>query len=130
MENLNDFLNYDFRFGETVHITVKTILVVLIVFVVTAILLKLIRKLATRKLPSEDRLKFTSVFSFTRYFIYLVVLLVTMDNMGVNVTAIFAASAASSYPMVKLSPMGKTAKLSFAHFGINCISRVRAVSPL
>ena len=94
MENLNDFLNYDFRFGETVHITVKTILVVLIVFVVTAILLKLIRKLATRKLPSEDRLKFTSVFSFTRYFIYLVVLLVTMDNMGVNVTAIFAASAA------------------------------------
>ena len=94
MENLNDFLNYDFRFGETVHITVKTILVVLIVFIVTAILLKLIRKLATRKLPSEDRLKFTSVFSFTRYFIYLVVLLVTMDNMGVNVTAIFAASAA------------------------------------
>jgi small-conductance mechanosensitive channel len=94
MENLNNFLNYDFRFGETVHITVKTILVVLVVFIVTAILLKLIRKLATRKLPSEDRLKFTSVFSFTRYFIYLVVLLITMDNMGVNVTAIFAASAA------------------------------------
>lgn len=94
MEKLNDFLNYDFKFGETVHISVKTILVVVVVFIITAILLKLIKKLATRKLPSEDSLKFASVFSFARYFIYLVVLLVTMDNMGVNVTAIFAASAA------------------------------------
>jgi small-conductance mechanosensitive channel len=94
MEKLNDFLNYYFKFGETVHISVKKILVVIVVFILTAILLKLIKKLATRKLPVEDGLKFTSVFSFTRYFIYLVVLLITMDNMGVNVTAIFAASAA------------------------------------
>lgn len=94
MEKLNEFLNYDFKFGETVHISVKTILVVIAVFIITAIILRIIKKLVTKKVPIEDRLKFTSVFSFTRYFIYLVVLLVTMDNMGVNVTAIFAASAA------------------------------------
>ncbi len=94
MENIRDFLNYEFEFGSTVHISVKTILVVIIVFILTALLLRGIKKLVTRKLPDDDKLKFTSVFSFTRYFIYLVVLLITMDNMGVNVTAIFAASAA------------------------------------
>jgi len=94
MEKINNFLNYEFEFGSTVHISVKTILVVIIVFILTALLLRGIKKLVTRKLPDEDKLKFTSVFSFTRYFIYLVVLLITMDNMGVNVTAIFAASAA------------------------------------
>lgn len=94
MEEIKNFLNYEFEFGNTVHISIKTILVVIVVFIITAILLKGIKKLVTRKLPEEDKLKFTSVFSFTRYFIYLVVLLITMDNMGVNVTAIFAASAA------------------------------------
>lgn len=94
MEKIKNFLNYEFEFGNTVHISIKTILVVIVVFILTAMLLKGIKKLVTRKLPDEDKLKFTSVFSFARYFIYLVVLLITMDNMGVNVTAIFAASAA------------------------------------
>lgn len=94
MESINDFLNYDFKFSESVHISVKMILVVLIVFILTAIILKGIKKLATRKLPEEDKLKFTSVFSFARYFIYLVVVFITMQNMGVQMSAILAASAA------------------------------------
>lgn len=94
MDKLNEFLNHDFRFGETVHITVKTILVVIVVFIITAILLRIFKKLATRKLPEEDKLKFTSVFSFARYFIYIVVVLITMQNMGVELSAILAASAA------------------------------------
>lgn len=94
MEKINEILNHDFILGEQVHITVKTILVVIVVLILTNIILRVFKKLATRKLPEEDKLKFTSVFSFTRYFIYLVVLLITIDNMGVNVTAVLAASAA------------------------------------
>jgi len=94
MEKIRNFLNYDFRFSENIHISVKTILVVIVVFVLTAIILKGIKKLATRKLPEEDKLKFTSVFSFARYFIYLVVVFITMQNMGVQMSAILAASAA------------------------------------
>ena len=94
MESINDFLNYDFKFSESVHISVKMILVVIIVFILTAFILKGIKKLATRKLPEEDKLKFTSVFSFARYFIYLVVVFITMQNMGVQMSAILAASAA------------------------------------
>ena len=94
MKNLIDFLNYDFKFGNTVHITVKSLILVVLIFILTAILLRLFKKFTTRKLPEEDKLKFTSVFSFAKYLIYLIVLIITLQNMGVQITAILTASAA------------------------------------
>ena len=94
MEKINAFLNYDFKLSDTVHITVKTILIVITVFIITALILRLLKRVVTKKLPEEDRLKFTSVFSFARYFVYLIVVLITMQNMGVELTAILTASAA------------------------------------
>ena len=94
MKKVIDFLNYNIKFSDTVHIAVKSILIVLIVLIITALILRLIKKVVTRKLPEEDKLKFTSVFTFSRYFIYLIVLLITMQNMGFQLTAILTASAA------------------------------------
>jgi small-conductance mechanosensitive channel len=94
MRKLINFLNYDFTFGNTVHITVKSLILVVLIFILTAILLRLFKKFTTRKLPEEDKLKFTSVFSFAKYIIYLVVLIITLQNMGVQITAILTASAA------------------------------------
>ena len=95
MKEINEFLNEDIiTFGQNGHLSPKMILIIIVVFIITAVILKVLKKLITRKLPEEDKPKFTSVFSFTRYFIYLVVILIAMDNMGINVTAIFAASAA------------------------------------
>ncbi len=94
MEKFKDFLNLDFRLTENIHISVRMILLVIIVFIVTAIILRLLRKLITRKLSNEDGQKFVSVFEFAKYIVYLVVLLITMQNMGVQVTAILTASAA------------------------------------
>ena len=56
--------------------------------------LKLIKKIATKKLDEERKLKFKSVFSFFNYFVYLIVALITFQNFGINLTGIFAASAA------------------------------------
>lgn len=94
MKEINEFLNYKIYAGDSVSISIKMVLILIAVFIITAIILKGLKRLITRKLPEQDKLKFTSVFSFTRYFIYLVVILIAMDNMGINVTAIFAASAA------------------------------------
>ena len=95
MEKIRNFLNYEIiKIGVSGHLTVKMVLVVIAVFILTAIILRGIKKLVTRKLPEEDKLKFTSVFSFARYFIYLVVVFITMQNMGVQMSAILAASAA------------------------------------
>jgi len=93
MEKINTILNYSLQFGK-IHISIKIFLIVTIVFIITAYALKIFRKLVTKKLPIEDKAKFSTVFSFVRYFIYVVVILFTFDNVGVNVSSIFAASAA------------------------------------
>jgi len=94
MEKLTDLLNYEFIFSENIHISVKSLLAVIVALVITSLLLKLIRKIITRKLPEQDKVKFISLFSYSKWFIYVVILLMTFHNVGVNVTAIFAASAA------------------------------------
>jgi len=94
MDKINYILNYDFPFGDNVHISVKAILVVLITLFIASYVIKILRKLITRKLPPEDKVKFISLFSYIKWFIYVTILLMTFHNMGINVTAIFAASAA------------------------------------
>ena len=67
MKNLIDFLNYDFKFGNTVHITVKSLILVVLIFILTAILLRLFKKFTTRKLPEEDKQKFKGMVSYISY---------------------------------------------------------------
>ena len=95
---INDFLAYEiFHFGPDDHpivLTVGLLLFSIFVLFVTSILLKFFKKFVTRKLRSEDKLKFESVFSFLKYFVYIIVIFATLDGIGFNITAIFAASAA------------------------------------
>jgi len=93
MEEINNILNYGLQFGK-INISIKIFLIVTVAFVLTAYALKLFRKLITKKLPETDKAKFGTVFLFVRYFIYLIIILFTFDNVGVNVSSIFAASAA------------------------------------
>lgn len=89
-----EFFNYEFTFSKDIHITIKAILLVIIALFITSLFLKLSRKIITRKLPNEDKVKFISLFSYSKWFIYVVIILTTFHNIGVNVTAIFAASVA------------------------------------
>lgn len=94
MKEIKGFLNYTFEFSDKVHISIKSILIVILALLVTSFILRLIRKLMTRKLPDEDKIKFVSLFSYSKWFIYVMILLLTLHNIGVHVTAVFAASAA------------------------------------
>lgn len=92
-----EFLEYEiFHFGDEhpIVLTVGLLLFVIFVLVVTSFLLKFFKRVVTRKLRSEDKLKFESVFSFLKYFIYIIVIFGALDGIGFNITAIFAASAA------------------------------------
>ncbi|WP_147678574.1 mechanosensitive ion channel family protein [Algibacter pacificus] len=101
-EQFMGFLNYnvytytitDGSGVETGVLKVKSILAVIIILITTTYFLRFARNLLTRKLPKEDKAKFITVFSFARWLIYLIVLLVALDSIGINVTAVFAASAA------------------------------------
>ena len=61
---------------------------------VTKYLLRFANRVIFRRLEEDAQYKFKSIFTFFNYFIYVVVILITFDNIGVDVTAIFAASAA------------------------------------
>ena len=101
-EKIGDFLEFkliDFTYGtgDNAHdivLRVKYVLLVAFVMIITTYLLRWIKKIVTRKMPVDDKAKFNTVFSFARWVIYLVVILIVFDSIGINVTAIFAASAA------------------------------------
>lgn len=102
-EKFIDFLNYNlYTFTELVGgeekvtgvIKVKYVLLILVILILTTYILRWVRKLVTRKMPESDKVKFNTVFSFARWFIYIIVFLIVIDSVGIDVTAIFAASAA------------------------------------
>ena len=94
MSKLKDFLNYSLPISEDIHIDVKTILFVIIVFIITGLFLKLIKKIVNRKLDEEDKGKFKAVFSFIKYFVYTIVLVIALESSGIKVGVILAGSAA------------------------------------
>ncbi len=92
-----DVLNYEiFHFGteHPIVLTVRLLLFVIIVLFITSYALKFFKRVVTRKLQSDDKLKFESIFSFLKYFVYIIVIFGALDGIGFNITAIFAASAA------------------------------------
>jgi len=94
INNILDFFNHKFTIGDSISFSPRSILIVTFVFIITSLLLKLLKKIIYRTLSNDAKIKFRSIFSFINYFIYIIVILFTFQNIGINVTAIFAASAA------------------------------------
>lgn len=94
MEKLENFLNYSINLTEGIHITIKGILLVLVVIFLTSVVLNIFRRILTRRLPVDDKTKFKILFGYGKWIVYLIILLITFHAIGVNVTAVFAASAA------------------------------------
>lgn len=88
------FLNQHFDFSDNISISVKDVLVVITAIFITTLILRFILRLITHKLPEDDKGKFNVVFGYFRWLVYLLILLITLNAVGVDVTAIFAASAA------------------------------------
>lgn len=94
VEETTSILDYKFVFSQEISISVKGLIFIIIALLITSFLLKQIRRLITRKMPENNKQKFVTVFGYIRWFVFLVIFLVAMNASGVDVTAIFAASAA------------------------------------
>ena len=94
MEKIPSFLNRSISISENFSLTPKALLLLIAIFLLTYLSLKVFKKIIYRTLATDAKVKFKSIFTFINYFIYVVVILIALDNIGVNVTAIFAASAA------------------------------------
>ena len=94
MRELLNFLNTDYELVKGVSLSVMNIIVLIIMLAIAKLILKLIESVITKKLPTNDSLKFNGAFSYLNWIVYLVIFIATLSSMGINVNAIFAASAA------------------------------------
>jgi len=91
---LSDIVQLSLFKTKDVDFTLGTLIILILVFFVTKIVLRLTRRLLTRKLPLEDKNKFVSIFQFIQYIVYLFVIMFTLNASGVNVSVLLTASAA------------------------------------
>ena len=88
------FLNAHYDFSNDISISVKDVLIIITAVFVTTIILRVLLRIITRNFPEDDKGKFNVVYGYFRWLVYLLILLITLHGVGVDVTAVFAASAA------------------------------------
>ncbi len=94
MREIKDFLNKPIHLFGDHYISIKVILIISLVLLITTLLMRLIKRIVYRRLTQDSQLKFKSVFSFLNYFVYTLVVLISLQSLGFNLTALFTASAA------------------------------------
>ncbi|HEY5689347.1 MAG TPA: mechanosensitive ion channel domain-containing protein [Yeosuana sp.] len=93
-EKLKLLLNEHIDFSQDISVSVKDVIIIITVIFITTLILRFFLRIITRRLPEDDKAKFKVVFGYFRWLIYLIIFLITLDAVGVNVTSVFAASAA------------------------------------
>ena len=94
LEYIKEVLAYTFTFGKDYSISIGEMLLVLFILAFTHVFLRLARRIIFARLKEEDRYKFRTLFTFIKYFIYTLVLIITLDGIGFNVTVLLAGSTA------------------------------------
>jgi len=94
MKEFLKILKEPYQITEHVSVSIMDLLILVAVLIVASLLLTMFRKLLSRKMSREDKKKFKVVFGYARWLIYLLIMLITFHSLGINVTGIFAASAA------------------------------------
>lgn len=93
-QKIIDFIRHDFEITTNIKISILDVIILVFILLITAFVLKKIKKVVVNRLKEDDKNKFDTIFSFGSWFIYVIIFLVTLQSTGVNVTAILAASAA------------------------------------
>lgn len=92
--SLKQLWDFNIVNGETVKISIGTVLSLVLVILVINIILKIIRKIVNKRLDESDRYKFVSVYSFLRYLFYLLAIVTVLHTSGIDLTVFLTASAA------------------------------------
>ena len=93
MEKFIEFFTINLSFGG-LSFNLKLFLIFLLVFFTARLILRLFKRIVSRNFTAERKGKFKPIFGFLNYSIYTIIVLLALQNMGVELTAIFAASAA------------------------------------
>ncbi|MFL2586893.1 MAG: mechanosensitive ion channel family protein [Flavobacteriaceae bacterium] len=93
MEKIKSIFQYNIGLGDA-QMSVGSFLVMVLLIIALYFTMRFVRKILTRKLSDEGKGKFKPIFSFLNYSLYTVIVLLALQNAGVNLNALLAASAA------------------------------------
>ncbi|CAM1368522.1 Mechanosensitive ion channel protein MscS [Tenacibaculum soleae] len=95
LKQIKVFLSYKIPIGgKEVDITIQTVLLLILAFLVVKYLLRYFKKFVKNRLEEEDKNKFNTIFSFASWLLYLIVFSISLSSAGVNLSAILVASSA------------------------------------
>lgn len=89
-----DILNFQLYQDEHLTIRVRTIVFAIVVFIITCIFLRIVKKAIVRLYSETDKGRIETVFNYVSYFVYLIVFFTLLSGIGVNITMFLTASAA------------------------------------
>lgn len=95
--SIKEFLNLGIHLGQgekSINLTIGLLLLLTLAIIAAKFIMKWLRHLITRKMEQEDKQKFTSIFKFINYVVYLIAVFVTLGVAGVDITLVITASAA------------------------------------
>lgn len=96
ISGIKEFLGLPIYGGSDskIKITIGTLMLIILSCIVAYYVLKLIKRLITGRLSDIDKRKFTSIFTFIHYIVYIIIVMVVLSSSGVNLTVLLTASAA------------------------------------
>lgn len=94
LEDIINFINYNFINGKNVKISLLDLMLLIFAIASTSMVLKLIQRLFSKKLPEADKNRFGSFFQVIKYVVYVFVIVIMLNATGVNVNVFLTASAA------------------------------------
>lgn len=94
MNKFFDFLRKEYHLTENISLSMMDLIIMTAVLILATIVMRIILKLLSRNLPYDDKRKFSVVFGYARWFVYVIIILITFHSLGIPVTGVFAASAA------------------------------------
>lgn len=96
-ETFNSFMNFELiSFGNDqnrIVITAGLIILLLVSLFVVKLVLRLIRKIYTRKLEPDEKLRFLGAYNFIGYLVYILVFVSVLSSAGIDITLLLTATA-------------------------------------
>jgi len=94
MKKIKETLFYRFILTNEISFTFFDLIEAIVIIIFAYFSLKFLYKGIAKRLPKDDKDKFTTIYSYFKWLVYVIVILGLLNSIGVNLNALFAASAA------------------------------------
>jgi small-conductance mechanosensitive channel len=84
------------KFGRDKNEIVITVGLVILLFLslfIVKLILRVIRKIYTRKMDADEKIRFLGAYNFTGYFVYILVIVSVISSSGIDITLLLTATA-------------------------------------